>query len=135
VISFIAMFAVINGALIQIIMASRVCYGMARQRWLPAILCRVSSLTRTPIVATVLVTLLVIVMALWLPIEQLARVTSFCLLIIFCLVNLSLWRIKSRDEEVEAGIFQVAKWIPVAGFVAAACLLAAEIAGRLFGIG
>jgi len=135
VISFIAMFAVINGALIQIIMASRVCYGMARRRWLPAILCRVSSLTRTPIVATVLVTLLVIVMALWLPIEQLARVTSFCLLIIFCLVNLSLWRIKSRDEEVEAGIFQVAKWIPVAGFVAAACLLAAEIAGRLFGIG
>jgi len=132
-ITFIAMFAVINGALIQIIMASRVCYGMARQRWLPAILCRVSDLTRTPIIATVLVTLLVMIMALWLPIEQLARATSFFLLIIFSLVNLSLWRIKSRDGKVDERIFQVAGWIPIAGFIAAVCLLAAEIANRLLG--
>ena len=125
------MFAVINGALIQIIMASRVCYGMARQQWLPIILSRVSSLTRTPVIATVLVTLMVITMALWLPIEQLARATSFFLLIIFSLVNLSLWRIKSRDGKVVQGIFQVPDWIPVAGFVAAICLLIAEVANRL----
>ena len=133
VISFIAMFAVVNGALIQIIMASRVCYGMARQQWLPSIMARVSSLTRTPIIATILVTVLIIVMALWLPIEQLARATSFFLLIIFSLVNLSLWRIKSRDGEADERIFRVPGWIPKAGFTAAVFLLITEIASRVLG--
>jgi len=133
VITLIAMFAVINGALIQIIMASRVCYGMARQNWLPGFFAKVSPLTRTPIVATILVTLLIIILALWLPLEQLARMTSFFLLIIFSLCNLSLWRIKSRDGKVGDQIFQVAGWVPIAGFFAAVCLLLSELASRLLG--
>lgn len=134
-ISVIAMFAVINGALIQIIMVSRVCYGMARRNWLPAFLSRISSATRTPVIATILVTGLVVAMALWLPIEQLARATSFFLLIVFSLVNLSLWRIKTRDDDAGNQIFQVAHWIPIAGFVAALCLLLTEIFSQLSGTG
>ena len=132
VITLIAMFAVVNGALIQIIMASRVCYGMARQNWLPGFLSKVSPVTRTPVVATVLVTLLIMTMALWLPLEQLARITSLFLLIIFSLVNLSLWLIKSRQDTPDKGIFEIAGWIPVAGFFAAIGLLITEIANRLF---
>lgn len=58
-ISFISMFAVVNGGLIQIIMSSRVCYGMSQQGWLPSSLGRINRLTRTPLLATALVTGLV----------------------------------------------------------------------------
>jgi len=126
-ISFIAMFAVVNGALIQIIMASRVCYGMARQGWLPACLANVSSRTRTPVLATIIVTLAIIIMALWLPIESLARATSYFLLVIFSLVNLSLWQIKKRGKEASAEVFLVPAWVPVAGFFTALVLLLSEI--------
>jgi amino acid transporter len=131
VITLIAMFAVINGALIQIIMASRVCYGMARENWLPGFLASVSPLTRTPVIATILVTLLITTMALWLPLEQLARLTSFFLLIIFSLVNLALWRIKARKQTVDESVFEVSRWIPPAGFLAALCLLVLETGNRL----
>ena len=134
-ITVIAMFAVVNGALIQIIMASRVCYGMACQGWLPGFFAKVSRKTRTPVIATVLVTLLITAMALWLPLEQLARMTSLLLLIIFSLVNLSLWRIKSRDGAIDRQIFEVAGWIPKAGFFAAICLLAAEITSSIISNG
>jgi APA family basic amino acid/polyamine antiporter len=130
VITLIAMFAVINGALIQIIMASRVCYGMARQNWLPGFLGHVSSVTRTPVIATILVTLLITTMALWLPLEQLARMTSFFLLVIFSLVNLALWRIKGREQSVDASVFEVPRWVPLAGFLAALCLLVLETVNR-----
>src|SRR5690606_35757980 len=36
--SVISVIAVINGALIQIIMAARVCYGMSKRKWLPGLL-------------------------------------------------------------------------------------------------
>ena len=54
-ISLVSLFAVINGALIQIIMGSRVCYGLSQQNWLPASIGKVNSKTRTPINATLIV--------------------------------------------------------------------------------
>jgi len=117
VISLISMFAVINGALIQIIMASRVCYGMSRKRWLPSLFGRVHAVTRTPVVATVSVALLVLVMALWLPVETLAKATSYFLLMVFTLVNLSLWRLKRSSIHPE-GVIRIPLWVPVAGFYA-----------------
>ncbi|MBL4821241.1 MAG: amino acid permease [Gammaproteobacteria bacterium] len=130
-ISLIAMFAVVNGALIQIIMASRVCYGMANQNWLPSFFSRVSSRTRTPVNATAVITCAVAIMALWLPIESLARATSFFLLIIFSLVNLSLWRIKLRKTNVADSVFEVPLWVPIAGFAAAIFLLLSEVISQL----
>ncbi|MCG8325927.1 MAG: amino acid permease, partial [Thiotrichales bacterium] len=115
-ISLISMLAVVNGALVQIIMASRVCYGLSRQGWLPEFLGIVSARTRTPISATVLITALIIIMALWLPIETLARLTSYFLLVIFALVNAALIRIKNRNIE-EAGAFIIPVFIPWAGLL------------------
>ena len=117
VVTLIGMFAVINGALIQIIMASRVCYGMSRQRWLPSMFGRVNALTRTPLLATAVVSLVVLGLALWFPIETLAKATSYFLLLVFSLVNLSLWRLK-RGCDQPAGILQVPVWVPAAGFIA-----------------
>lgn len=125
-ITFIALFAVVNGALIQIIMASRVCYGMSRQGWIPAFLSNVNPVTGTPLLATVLVTSLLLIMALWFPIEVLARMASFLLLVVFSLVNLSLWRIKKLGLE-PVNVFVVPSWVPIAGFISSSLFLGYQI--------
>jgi amino acid transporter len=114
VISLISIFAIVNGALIQIIMAARVLYGLSMQRWLPDFFGSVNPVTRTPLNATVIVSLLVIIMALWLPIETLAGFTSLFILMVFALVNGALWRIRSREQEAPA-VFRTWLWVPVAG--------------------
>ncbi|MEN8214739.1 MAG: amino acid permease, partial [Pseudomonadota bacterium] len=88
VISLISLFAIVNGALIQIIMASRIFFGMSRRGWLPAILGEVSERTRTPVIATLLVTAAILVLALWFPLVKLAASTSYLILTVFLLVNL-----------------------------------------------
>jgi amino acid transporter len=113
-ITAISLVAVVNGALIQIIMASRVCYGMGRKGWMPMWLARVNPVTRTPLVATVLITAVILMMALWLPIESLARSTSFFILLVFALINLSLWRIKQLRLDEHEG-FSVYQWVPALG--------------------
>ena len=107
-------------------MASRVCYGMARQHLLPAVFARVHALTRTPAVATVLVSVVVLVLALWFPIESLAKATSYFLLLVFCLVNLSLWRLK-RTAVQPADIFCVPRWIPATGFIASCAFVIMQV--------
>lgn len=126
VISAIGMLAVLNGALIQIIMVSRVCYGLSMQKWLPAGLSIVHPRTRTPLYATVIVTVIVMIMAVAFPIEPLARTTSYFLIISFTLVNLSLVMIKLREPEAE-DIFTVPLIIPAAGFISCVLLLISQI--------
>lgn len=125
-ISFISLFAVMNGALIQIIMASRVLYGMSRQGWLPRGLGRVSARTRTPLLATAAIALGALVLALWLPLVTLAKTTSFLLLVVFALVNLSLLRVKARAPAA-AGVRCYPRWVPAAGLACTLGLIAFQI--------
>lgn len=125
-ISVVSLFAVVNGALIQIIMSSRVLYGMSREGWLPAMLGRVSPLTRTPLPATAFVTVVVLVLAMVLPLVTLAQATSFVILIVFALVNLSLVRIKRREPR-PAGVRMVPLTIPLAGFAASCAFVALQL--------
>jgi len=119
-ISLISLAAVINGALIQIVMASRVLYGMASQNWLPDWLASVNPYTRTPLHSTVLITIVILILALWLPLLTLAKLTSLFTLLVFSLVNLSLLRIKQRDPRpVGIAVFPV--WLPIAGFICSLC--------------
>jgi len=113
-ITLIGMLAVINGALVQIIMASRVCYGMGRKGWLPVLFGKVHAVTQTPVIATAAISLLVLAMAWWFPIEILAKTTSFLLLMVFSLVNLSLWRLKRAGLQ-PGGILCVPRWVPATG--------------------
>ncbi|BAV34043.1 amino acid permease [Sulfuricaulis limicola] len=117
-ISLISIFAVVNGALIQIIMAARVLYGMSREGWLHRALGKVHARTRTPLLATAVATAIVLALALWLPLVTLAKATSFVILIVFALVNLSLVRIKRKHPRPE-GITIYPAWIPLAGFLSA----------------
>ena len=118
--------ATLNGIIVQIIMASRVLYGLARQGNLPARLGRVSTATRTPIVATLLTSALVLLLALALPLQNLADFTARLTLVVFALVNLALARIKARERAQQAqdappGAFIAPIWVPRA--VCASCLI------------
>jgi APA family basic amino acid/polyamine antiporter len=114
IITYISMVAIINGALIQIIMASRMLYGISKRGWLPTPLAYVNTKTQTPVVATLVVTLVTLAFALWLPLVTLANLTSSIVLVVFTIVNISLVRVKLRDPS-PAGIRTVPIWIPATG--------------------
>jgi len=115
IISIIGMFAIINGALIQMIMASRVFYGLSSRGQLPAVLQFVHPKTRTPLVATLLATVIVLILASVGRLATLAEATSVIILTVFSMVNLALWRIKRRDPNPKNTIV-FPLWIPIAGF-------------------
>lgn len=121
-ISGISMFAIINGALIQMIMASRIFYGMAKKGWLWRGLAKISPITQTPVLASWLVILIVLGLALWLPLETLAQGTSYLVLIVFTLVNAALISVKRRKRQV-TGIMTVPMWIPYAGLISSTSLV------------
>ncbi|MCP4074026.1 MAG: amino acid permease [Hyphomicrobiales bacterium] len=119
----IAALATINGVLIQMIMASRVLYGLASQGNLPKKLAYVNPITHTPLVATGLVVAIILGLALFFPISKLAETTSLIVLIVFMTVNLALIRIKLSRKPVTDDIFQVPLWVPLIGFVTCLMLL------------
>lgn len=129
VISAIAVVATLNGIIVQMIMAARVLYGLAAQGNLPALLARVNPVTRTPLVATVLVLSIVAILALGFPIEGLAKMTSRVTLSVFSLVNLALLRLKLREETPPDGIFTVRTWVPASGLIASLGLLTHDALG------
>ena len=125
--SLIAIIATLNGIIVQIIMSSRVLYGLASQGSLPAALKDVSPITRTPLNATILTTTAVLALALLLPLEQLADLTSRITLVLFALVNLALVRIKAREREAPANTYLAPSWVPWAGFASCLALVAADV--------
>ena len=124
--SIISIFAVVNGALIQIIMGSRILYGMSRQGWLPTPFGHVWRKTQTPAAATIATAAVVLLLALWLPLVTLAQSTSFLVLFIFSLINLSLLRIKWREPHPQ-GVRPVPQWVPAGGIVASLGLLLFQV--------
>ncbi|MGI9258879.1 MAG: APC family permease [Gammaproteobacteria bacterium] len=130
-IGFISLFAVINGALVQLIMASRVLYGLASQDLAWSFFKRVHPRTRTPVNATLVATILVLVLALSFSLERLARVTSFVALGIFTAVNIALLRLKRRDEERPP--FSVPIAVPVCGALLCGGMMLYQIVELLSG--
>ena len=127
ILSLIAMVAVINGALIQMIMVSRIFYGMSRQGWLPTFLSNVHPKTHTPIVATVVTALLVFTFTVIFEILTLAQFTSFFIFIVFTLVNFSLLLIKRKGSAPE-GVRTFPTAVPVTAIMLNLVLLGFQIA-------
>ncbi|RLA18668.1 MAG: amino acid permease [Gammaproteobacteria bacterium] len=94
----ISIVAIVNGALLQIIMASRVLYGMGKKGMGPRTLAVVHPRTQTPLYATYLVGAMVLGAALLAPLVTLAQATSGTILCVFTLVNLALLRLNWRDQ-------------------------------------
>lgn len=127
-IGLIGMVAITNGALTQIIMASRMLYGMARRKLLPARFARINARTQTPVFNTWLVTATIMCFALWLPVVTLAQLTSSIMMLVFALVNISLLSVKTHaSRDASAPAFSVPRWVPLTGLIANLCLLGYQI--------
>jgi len=117
--TFIALFAVANTALLNFTMASRLLYGMSRQKLLPSVLGRVHPKTATPHISIAVLFVILLVLALSGNISSLAKATSVLLLSCFVIVNVALLVLKRREPPVP-DTFEVPSFVPVCG--AAACL-------------
>jgi basic amino acid/polyamine antiporter, APA family len=110
----IGMVATVNGVIVQIIMGSRIMYGLARQGWISPKLAAVHPTFKTPLLATLVVLGAMILGTLLLPLVSLAQLTSLLVLSIFTLVNVSLIVIKRREQKHE-GYISVPAFMPYVG--------------------
>jgi APA family basic amino acid/polyamine antiporter len=129
-IAVISLLAVTNGALIQIIMASRVLYGMADQGLIWHAFARVNAYTRTPLVATTTIGIAILILALFFSVGELARFTSALALLIFAMVNLALLRLKRRADHNPR--FEVPGIIPGLALLACLVMLVQDQYSRFF---
>jgi basic amino acid/polyamine antiporter, APA family len=132
---FISMFAVSNTALINMLMASRLIYGMARQHVLPPVLGSVHPKRRTPWVAIVFTTLIAFGLIFYVSafasssaIAVLGGTTSLLLLAVFAVVNVAVLVLR-RDVQAAGGHFKTPTVLPVIGFVASLYLVT-PLSGR-----
>lgn len=125
--SFIALFALANGALINMIMASRLVYGMAEERIVPGILGTVSPRRRTPWLAIVFTSLIAAALILTGDLDSLADTTVLLLLVVFAIVNVTV--LVLRSDEVEHGHFRTPTALPVLGAVVSLVMLTQNEAG------
>jgi amino acid transporter len=140
---FITMFAVANSALINMLMASRLVYGMSREGVLPAALGRVHAGRRTPFIAIGFTTLLAFGLITFVgEVPALGGTTALLLLCVFTVVNVAV--LVLRRETVAHQHFKAPTLLPVIGAVCCAFLAGPwtgrnpvqyQIAGVLLGIG
>lgn len=114
VLSLIGMIAAMNGVIVQIIMGSRILYGLAAEGWIHRSFGKVHKTFRTPVRSTLVVLAAMIAATVALPLVSLARLTSLLVLIIFTLVNAALIVIKRRHPE-HGGFIDVPAPIPYLG--------------------
>lgn len=127
IMSVIAIVATLNGIVVQFIMSSRVLYGLGRQGQLPPIFARVNARSRTPLFATGITVGLVLLFALFLPLHDLADLTSRLTLLVFAVVNLALAWIKLRGDPAPRRAYVAPSWVPWAGCVSCLALFIAEL--------
>ena len=120
--SVIALFAVSNGALINLIMASRLLYGMADQDVMPSVFSKVHPTTRTPWVSIIFtVSIVVILLFFGGGLEALASATVVLLLSVFVLVNAA--ALMLRNDRVEHEHFRAPIVLPILGILVSLALL------------
>ncbi|QXG75253.1 APC family permease [Modestobacter sp. L9-4] len=117
--SAIALIAVANGALLTMIMASRMVFGLAEQRLLPPVLGAVLPGRRTPWVAIVVTTVVAMALTLIGDLGALANIVVLLLLLVFVSTNLSV--LVLRRDRVEHPHFTAPAVVPVLAI--GSCLL------------
>lgn len=125
--SLIALIAVANGALLTMIMSSRLAFGMAEHGLLPSALGRVLSRRRTPWAAIVATTLVAMVLTLIGDLSLLASTVVLLLLFVFISTNVAV--LVLRRDKVEHDHFRVWTAVPVLG-VASCVLLLTQQSGE-----
>jgi APA family basic amino acid/polyamine antiporter len=139
----ISMFAVANSALINMLMASRLLYGMAKQMVLPPVLGKVLPGRRTPWVAILFTTALAAGLLIFAGgVSQLGGTTALLLLAVFSVVNIACLVLRKDTKTHEH--FRAPTVIPIIGALCCAFLVGPwtgrnpvqySIAGVLLAIG
>jgi len=117
--SVVALVAVANGALLTMIMASRLTYGMAQEGLLPPVLGRVLPGRRTPWVAIVVTTAVAMVLAATGELVDLASTVVLLLLFVFLSTNVAV--LVLRRDRVEHPHFRA--WTPLPVLAVLTCLV------------
>ena len=124
----ITMFAVANSALINMLMASRLVYGLSRERVLPPLLGQVHARRRTPTTAILFTTALAFGLITFVgAVPALGGTTALLLLLVFTVVNVAV--LVLRRDHVDADHFRTPTFLPVVGALACG-YLATPFAGR-----
>ena len=144
----ISMFAVANTALINMMMASRLLYGMSKEAVLPPFLSRVHRTTRTPYAAIFFTTGLAFALIIYVSyasenaVVVFGGTTALLLLAVFAVVNVAV--LVLRRDPVTHDHFVAKTPLPVIGAIACLYLvtplsgrggLQYEVAGLLLGLG
>jgi amino acid transporter len=134
-IPFISLFAVANSALINMMMASRLLYGMSRQGVLPPFLSKVLPGRRTPWAAIVFTTVIALGLTAFVSIDPdnpiavlLGGTTSLLLLAVFAVVNVCV--LVLRRSPVDHRHFRTPTFLPVVGAVLCLYLVLPWTSGR-----
>ncbi|WP_282947284.1 APC family permease [Cellulomonas endometrii] len=135
--ALIALLAVMNTALINMMMASRLVYGMSREGIVPAVLGRVHARRRTPVVAIAFTVVLALTLTATGDLGDLADTTVLLLLLVFAVVNVAVLVLRRRDtdgdpETVDGDTeksFRAPTWAPAIGAVVS-LVLASPLTGR-----
>lgn len=122
VFSLIALFAVLNTALLNFVTASRLLFGMSREGLLPAWLGKLHPRRATPYRTLLIILPMAIFLALSGTLQFLAGTTATLILAMFCLVNLSLLVIKRQEPRTDG--FQVPYLIPALALISNLVLVA-----------
>jgi amino acid transporter len=118
---FITMFAVANSALINMLMASRLVYGMSREHVLPPVLGKVHATRRTPFIAIAFTTLLAFALITFVgEVPALGGTTALLLLCVFTVVNVAV--LVLRKDRVGHDHFRTPTFLPVLGAISCAFL-------------
>ncbi len=127
VFAVIAMTAVGNTSLINLMMASRLLYGMAKEQVIPRPFAAVHERRRTPWFAIIATTGVALALASWSGVRTLGGTTALLLLCVFAIVNLAVLLL--RKSPVEHAHYRAPTVCPVLGLVS--CVyLASPLAGR-----
>lgn len=126
ILSAIAVVAALNGVLAQLVMASRVLYGLGRHGGVLKVFHKSHARFGTPVLATLVIAVCVVVAAVSLPLAGLASVTSVVLLVVFALVNGALIAVKRKSPSAP---FLVAVWVPWTGLILSLATLVAFAMG------
>lgn len=122
ILPFISMFAVANSALINMMMASRLLYGMANQKVLPPILGSVLPGRRTPWVAILFTTALAWGLITFVgKVSELGGTTALLLLAVFTVVNIACLVLR-RDPQSHQH-FRAPTALPIIGALACAYMV------------
>ncbi len=117
--SFIALLAVANGALLTMIMSSRLTYGLARQGILPSRLAEVHPKRQTPWAAIAVTTCAAVALTFVGNLATLAETVVLFLLFVFLSTNIAV--LVLRNDDVEHEHFRV--WPAVPALAAGSCIV------------